>query len=295
MRPVDKPHPPYPPRLHTRAGVAREPLEIVRTALQDTIGSYCSFCEMPIYVEEGVASKRRRTFHETPRLDDWDDLLLTCDWCRYYRTGDAENLDDFLWPDTGATFTLGAASPFVYSLREVDFVATDESSNVVGIDRQSLIVVSANPAVNDRRAQNTIDLFRLNSPFYDEAAGRFTVSKAESIGDNRPRLRMRAWRHAQKSIDALRKSMDDPIAYAGMAPLVASLAQASGFWSVWMTELWAAFGDPKIIRDTLLWTSDGRRYDFYGYQTVPDGGKPPWKLFSGTALDRIAFEPESRG
>ncbi|MEO6323189.1 MAG: hypothetical protein ABIQ65_01015, partial [Thermoanaerobaculia bacterium] len=270
---------------------ARPPLVVIRTALQDTIGSYCSFCEMPVHVEEGVASKRMRTLNGTPDLSNWDDLLLACDWCRHFRTSDADRLDDYLWPDVDPTFAIGAGSPFIYSLREVSYNLIDAEANLLQTSTQTLSFVAANPALADDRARNTIDLLQLNTPFYNEASNTFNVSNAERLIDRRVHLRTKAWGLAQKAITALRTAIDDgdPSFYASTAALAASLAQAAGFWSVWMTALWEAFGDRKIIRDVLLETDNCDAYEVVGYQTVPDGGSPPWKLFTGTAIDRMTF------
>jgi hypothetical protein len=291
MRPVLKPQSPRAPRLQTAAGATRSPGDVVRTALQDTIGTYCSFCEMPVFVEEGIASRRARTLTATPTLADWDDLLLVCDWCRYYRRGDVHDPSAYLWPDTDATFCIDDTSPFLYSLRPIRYVVTDADSNVLQTTTRPLAFVAPNPARNDPRAQKTIDLFQLNTPFHDAASDTFSVSASETLVDRRVHLRTEAWGLAEKSIRALRKAREDedPSSYAALAPLVASLAQATGFWSVWMTALWEAFHDRKLIRDVLLEIDDRNGYVVVGYQTVPDGGTPPWKIFAGTAVDRIAF------
>lgn len=265
----------------------RDPLEVIRCALQDTIGFYCSFCEMPVYVEEGVASRFLRDLKSVPTLAEWDDLLLTCDWCRHYRRGDVSNAGEYLWPDIDATFALDGVSPFHYTLREVDYVVQDADANVLQSSRQTVSLITA----GDPRAQNAIDLFQLNTAFFDQASNRFTVIAPDRIIDRRVDLRTRAWLVAQNAAAALRdaKASSEPSAYRGMVPLIASLAQATGFWSVWMTVFWAALHDRDVIRDVLLEIDQRDAYQVVGYQTFPDGGKPPWKIFTGTAVDRIAF------
>ena len=80
-----------------------------------------------------------------------------------------------------------------------------------------------------------------------------------------------------------------PAYYDDLIRLVAGLAQFTGFWSVWMTALWDAFHDRDLIGRVLLEISDRRGYVVTGFQTHPAGGKPPWTLFTGTAVGRISF------
>jgi hypothetical protein len=283
MRPVDKPKPTTPPTGDSAPKRKRPPLDpltVWRMALQDTIN-----------VNQAVASKSLRTLKRSPGLDTWDDLLLACDYCQLHRTADATALSQYLWPDTDATFSLGSTSPFLYALKDVTYIVTGD--NVGAPITRPLVIVSANPASpSASRAQKTIDLFQLNTPFYDANTNTLTISQEALQSQIDPRLdrRTAGWRLAQQSIEALQtaKQMTDvPVYFAGLTKMAAATAQASGFWSVWMTTVWQAFSDSRLIRALLLDVDNLDGYQVVGYQTLPDGGSPPWRLFTGTAISRL--------
>lgn len=300
MRPVDKPRPTL-PESGVAPASAREPakrpplgpLTVWRMALQDTIGSYCSLCEMPINVSQAVISKPRQTLKRLPTLDQWSDLLLACDFCQLHRTSDVTTPSRYLWPDTDATFSLGLTSPFLYTLKSVTYIV--KGSNAGGPITRPLVIVSANRASPDvTRAQNTIDLFQLNTPFYDAVNNTFTIPEAALQAQIDPRVDQRtaAWALALQSIEALkaaRQMSEVPVFFQGLAKIIAATAQAAGFWSVWMTTVWQAFADRTLIRALLLDIDDRDGYQVVGYQTLPDGGTPPWRLFTGTAVNRLSF------
>jgi len=297
MRPVTKP----PPRVEILAewlsAPVRKPipLTLIRDQLQATLGNYCSFCEMPINVTQAVASKRSLKLPRVPTLTQWDDLLLACDFCQLHRTRSVANLSDYLWPDVDATFSLGSTSPFIYSLREVLYVVNpDTEDRPTDPSTKQMVIVAANPQSSfQSQAQNTIDLFQLNTPFYDAVKNTFTVTtnEVQSRIDPRVDLRTQAWKMILESIEYLRdmqqESTDAPRIFLHAVRITAALAQVTGFWSCWMTLLWQAFADTKLIRDLLLEISNRTGYQVTGFQTLPDGGSPPWTLFTGTAVARL--------
>jgi hypothetical protein len=275
-----------------------DPLTLLRLQLQDTIGAYCSFCEVPVNVSQAVMSKRVRQLKRVPPLSDWSNLLLACDYCQVHRTADAADLSRYLWPDTDATFSLGSASPFLYALKDVTYIVTtdtppDSGPALPGSTKQ-MAIVSANPSSPSvTQAQNTIDLFQLNTPFYNASTNTFTISESalQARIDPRVDLRTQAWTVAASAIATLREAKGmastAPAYYDGAVKLTAALAQANGFWSSWMTTIWQAFGDSALIRAVLLDTDTRRGYQVLGNQTVPDGGRPPWTIFTGTAVKRL--------
>ena len=300
MRPVTKPLPPcatVDELLAAAPSRKPDPLTLLRMQLQATIGYYCSFCEVPINVTQAVVSKLVRQLQRVPALERWSELLLACDFCQAHRMRDVTNLSDYLWPDTDVTFSLGSTSPFLYALKDVTYIVKSDAADGVPADSstKALVIVTANPlSPAYAKATRTIDLFRLNTPFYDAATNTFTITRNQLQAriDPRVELRTRAWKGAAEAIAALRqmKSLTAyPAAFDSSVKVTAALAQASGFWSGWMTSLWQVFADEALVRRTLLEVSKRVGYQVIGFQTLPDGGTPPWTLFTGTALDRVTF------
>lgn len=302
MRPVNKPLPPsaiVDDLLGAAPSRKKDPLTLMRLQLQATIGSYCSFCEMPINVTQSVASKSVRALKRTPTLAQWSDLLLACDFCQAHRTRDVTNPSDYLWPDTDATFTLTSTSPFLYALKDVTYIVKSDagSATAEALDSSTkqLVIVSANPTSDVVvKAQRTIDLFQLNTPFYDATTNTFTITESQLQARIDPRvdLRTRAWAVAGEAIANLQLMKEQtayPIVFESTLKVGAALAQASGFWSGWMTSIWQAFADQDIVRRMLLEIAKRQGYTVVGFQTMPDGGTPPWTIFTGTAVDRVTF------
>jgi hypothetical protein len=293
VRPVNKPRPLEEPLRVASRGAPRTFEARVSTALQDTIGYYCSFCEMPAYSGKLIASKQRK-LSGTPPLDRWEDLLLTCDFCRMHRLGDAIRLSDYLWPDVDATFTLDSGSPFVHTLHQATRLVVDlENGDASPGGALTMPVVEVNEESPEaERARRTLELFQLNSPYYHRSSRTLIVDSAAGIADDR-RLALRAevWTLAERYAGKLRARMrgDSRPLLDNMIQTVAAIAQATGFWSVWMTVLWAELQDPEILRRVLLDVDDRRGYLLTGYQTAPDGGTPPWMIFTGTAVERVGL------
>ncbi len=298
MRPVTKPLPPSAlVGALLDAKISRRPdsLTLMREQLQATIGDYCSFCEVPINVTQAVASKQSRQLKRTPTLADWSNLLLACDFCQVHRTADVTALSDYLWPDTDATFSLDGTSPFLYALKDVTYVVKPNGADATASNSstRSLVIVTANQlSPVYAKAARTIDLFQLNTPFYDATTNTFTITQSalQARIDPRVDLRTRAWMNAAEAIANLRQVQAltaYPASFDAAVKVAAALAHASGFWSGWMTSFWAAFSDTALIRRTLIEISKRAGYQVTGFQTFPDGGSPPWTLFTGTAVDRL--------
>ena len=303
MRPVTKP---APATLPPAMGDAETPAQRLMTALLDTVGDYCALCEMSIESGGYVQSKRTGVPQKTPRLDAWTDLLPVCTNCAMQRAGDAPvTPDGYLWPDVDATFTLTSTSPFVYALTEVT-VVQEGSADASGT--QQVVLVKANPSSKAfTRAQATLDLYQLNTRWYDANTNTLTVPKeTPEFVDRRLALRTFAWRRARAYIEVLRQGEKEPSFLEGMWLQAASGAQTAGFWSVWMTTFWAEYQDPKLLDRLFVQTTTKRGYIISGYQSVekkeedeaplslpgrpqppPPGG--PWTIFTGTAVSRLAY------
>jgi hypothetical protein len=286
MRPVNKPFPPSELQPFVSNGV-KNPAEIIRTALQDTIGFYCSFCEIPVKLEYGVESKLFRELKKTPIPSDWADLLLACDYCMVFRTSDAFDLSLYLWPDVDTTFSLVAPPPFIYTLQDVN-VVIEEGEGARTETTEKLVIVSPNPAAGstvEKKAGRTIDLFQLNTPFYNSVTNTYTVRREAILAavDLRVVLRTDAWHEALYAIEQI-AATDSPAFTTAMVRILTRLAQNTGFWSTWITAFATAGATPELIAAMFLEASDPEGLILTGYQTF---GKLPYTIFTGTAVDRL--------
>ncbi|HEX7240461.1 MAG TPA: hypothetical protein VF263_09360 [Longimicrobiaceae bacterium] len=306
MRPLSKP---APATLPLGTADSWLPVQRLESALIDTVGSYCAFCEMSIVSGGAVQSKRTGPLQQTPRdLDAWDDLLPVCCYCYAQRENSAPvSTARYLWPDVDATFTLTATSPFVYALTTVNLVVTSgEAAAPRGTT--DVVLVKANPSSPDfARAQATLALYQLNTAGYDDATNTLTLSDSPQSYDQRLDLRTQAWARAQAFLDLLEEgaTYGDALTTALMRQATMA-AQAQGFWSVWMTAFWARYPDENTIEPLFVLTRTRRNYIITGYQSLektpseplarglPGRPKPPpaggpWTIFTGTAAGRLAY------
>jgi hypothetical protein len=306
MRPLSKP---APASLPPGIGDAWLPAQRLESALIDTVGSYCAFCEMSIASGGAPQSKRTGPLQKTPRdLDGWDDLLPVCCYCYAQRENSTPvSTARYLWPDVDATFTLTATSPFVYALTTVSVVVTSgEAAAARGTN--DVVLVKANPSSPDfARAQATLALYQLNTPGYDAASNTLTLSDSPQFQDQRLDLRTQAWARAQAFLDLLKEAAPygDAVTTALMRQATMA-AQAQGFWSVWMTAFWARYPDVNTIESLFVLTRTRQDYIITGYQSLektpseplarglPGRPQPPppggaWTIFTGTAADRLAY------
>ncbi|MET0555729.1 MAG: hypothetical protein ABW221_22005 [Vicinamibacteria bacterium] len=286
MRPVDKPLPPK------NAGRAKpDDRDLVASALQDTIGIYCSVCELPVSEGANVQSKTTGRPKGTPGLSAWGDLLLACNYCFAHRRRGVVAERDFLWADLDATFALTAASPFVYELEAVEIVQEGGKS-----ERGDVAVVKANPSSPAReRAQRTIDLYVLNTRYYDAQARRITYPEdvPEGYDDMRLQYRTREWMRARAVSELLQKTLQISTAPEIVFPFLRNTslaAQASGFWSVWMTVFWQAFRDPALLDGAFVATDTKNGFVLPGFQGLEASAPSPrYRIFPGTARERIQY------
>lgn len=292
MRPVDKPTPP----THVALRARPDDRDTVKSALQDTIGIYCSVCELPVSEGAHVQSKKTGRPKATPGFGAWSDLILACDYCYAHRREGAVAERDYLWADVDATFSLTSASPFLYELEELEIVQEGGTT-----EREKVALVKANPsapsAVKDR-AQRTIDLYVLNTRYYDPKARRITWPKDFPRGydDMRVHYRTREWKRALESLALLKRLREigpEPELAAPFLRNTSLTAQAAGFWSVWMTALWAELQDAALLDAVLVATDTKDGYVLTGYQGLDEvaaaAAVPRYRIFPGTARERISY------
>ncbi len=186
-----------------------------RPHLEQRIGDYCSYCEMPNATD--VEHKLPRGVHPRRELS-WENFLLSCKSCNSIKNNQQDPgkptrpvaaLALYLWPDTDNT-----ARAFVY----------DRHMNDV-------TVAPGLPASLADAALQTIQMTGI-----DRTPGKTPPPTAK---DKRWRLRQEAWNLAEIAFQEI-LSDDRP----GLRRCVGVLAKKTGFWSVWRV-IFA--GDPVML------------------------------------------------
>ena len=262
MRPVKKIPPPYLPELLASTADERR---AVHHALRETLGNYCSYCEMPL---SDYHVEHLRYFAEWPErisFSEWNDLLLICNDCRNHIRVPVLNelsASTMLWPDRDITFSIGPRSPLKYELRNVKYVVVEDGLPVSEEYKQLVFVVpnyEAGPALY-QKAFNTIAHFQLNMQleYYDERANEFRIPLPVHLErlDNRMFKRTEAWFDAESTVDRLKLfDQPHPEERSDVGALrrifidqVAMNAWYSGNWSVWMTVFYERTGDIDLMQ-----------------------------------------------
>jgi len=262
MRPVKKIQPDY---LHTLGATsAAKQTTDIHHALIESLGNYCSYCEMPLSDYQVEHLRYLAAWPEVLKLQEWDDLLLICNDCRNHIRVPALNKESaaaMLWPDRDITFSL-VNSPFLYELRKVQYIV-EEDGQAISSEPRELVFVVANKQAGEKvyeKAVNTITHFQLNMrlEYYNEAAGELRVPLQEERerADNRMFKRTRAWREAEEALQRL-KALDN-LQDENKAELremlikqIAMTAWYSGNWSVWMTVLYQQSRDVELVKAVL--------------------------------------------
>lgn len=261
MRPVKKTLPSYFHELLAANDINRG---TIHHALIESLGNYCSYCEMPLSDYHIEHLRYFAEWPENPLFSQWDDLLLICNDCRsHIRVPVLNELSAaaLLWPDRDISFSL-QNSPFQYELRTVRYVVTDEGERVSEEDRQLVFVVPNREAdfILYQKAFNTISHFQLNMKleYYDEATNELRIPLPVHLErlDNRMFKRTSAWFDADAAVKRLQELERMPLEGAEPNVLrrvlieqIAMTAWYSGNWSVWMTVFNQRTGDPELMRN----------------------------------------------
>jgi hypothetical protein len=232
--------------------------------LMGAIGAYCSLCERPIHDRPTMWDSARDVVVEQVDEVVWNELLMLCVNCADWQQRSAGSTAELLLPHKHLTFRVSDQSPFRYTLEQVTLRIVDDdgssadadntsnsssagttNTNNVSTEVTSMAIVSgATPA-----AQNTIDRFQLNTPYYNAGTKTMTVPRNDHLAlvDRRVTLRTDAWLMAARMIPiavGLRRDAELTPAFLGMR----HLAEHTGFWSVWLTQFWRVMPE----RDTML-------------------------------------------
>jgi len=175
-----------------------------RGLLITRIGEYCSFCEMHCDHDLAVEHKLPKNYQHNKHLElEWTNFLLACRNCNSTKGTKDIKLNELMWPDTNNTFYA-----FVY-----------------GPDA----MIRVNPALNDGQklmARSLLELVGVSRKL--EMDSRLRVDP--KLKDRRWMNREEAWRLAVDAYSDLQTS--DTVS---LRKYIIRLAQAKGFWSVWMT------------------------------------------------------------
>lgn len=225
MRPVDKGKSPY------------EMISKYQDALpylEEKIGKYCSYCEMPIkHVPEveHIVSKSKGG-----ELTAWSNLNLGCKYCNSRKLAEITpyNKNNYLWPDKDNTA-----------------IAYSYTNGFPMVNKDVLNELDTTGACY-KKAQNTYTLVNLgNIPKMGEKDKRFSERNA-------------IYYKALKSLENWQHVKDAPEQYQNdMKNQIMMTATGDGFFSVWMT----VFEDEPQILLALIESFPGTNrlcYDEFG-------------------------------
>lgn len=237
-----------------------------RGELLSHVGSYCSYCEVPLTlsvdVEHKVAKGAIATWDNL-----WDNFLLACKSCNSAKGGKPNQgkgstritttyAKDYVWPDgwswpgnndakVGAdpdpTITPTCSNFFTYQ-KKID-TTLDPGSTTARVWVYQNSTYSLNTTLYPR-IQETIDLVKLNA---------FNVADPK-ISNQRVIRRTEAWDAATQAatiINAIPAGTTANAIYA-IHDQVSDLARALGFWSVWMTVFKANSVPTAVIAEILI-------------------------------------------
>lgn len=203
--------------------------------LADLLGTYCSFCERRIPTNlavEHILPKDPALGHAHLR-NEWSNFLLACVNCNSSKGTTVITFPDYILPDRDNSF--------------LSFEYLDSGEvNPLG------------DAQTKPMAQNTLDLVSLNRCDHPAWNEKLLFSALERVGQ-----RVQAWVSAKE----VRKYYDDGKANA---EVIAMLAAASGFFSIWMK----AFENRAVVRSAIIEAFGGTAADCFDVETNPVTPRP---------------------
>ncbi len=229
MRPVEK-------------GAGPANIEAYGDAKPDLItnlGTYCSYCELPITLNAHIDVEHKNAKAYKPELkESWENFLISCTMCNSKKSrldglpktvkAPARDFkeDDYLWPDRDNTFLA---------------LTYNENGIVVASQTNAMIL-----------AERTIHLFDLNNV-------------KNPMTDNRLDRRKNAWRIAKQKRALLEKWRSLGASDSDLLDDLLVLVTENGFWSVWMT----LFGDVHSVRKALIQKFSGTAADCFDGEGNP--------------------------
>ncbi len=194
MRPVDKGTSPY---------TSIKDYADALPYLENRIGIYCSYCELPLRHTPHVEHKESK--NSGGALTNWDNLLLACVYCNSRKLEQIKvgHANLCIWPDKNNTF-------LAYNYE------------------------NGMPVLNDTY------LSTLDQNIYDKAKKLFDIIVLDNIPSN-PKDKDRRWKHRLETLGIAKESLHDWVIlketeYKDLSiNNIRRCAVSSGFFSVWMT------------------------------------------------------------
>lgn len=218
MRPVNKGEAP---------GTEYKKYQDAEPDLEERIGAYCSFCELPIIHVPEVEHKEAKAKGGAELK--WENLLLSCKYCNTRKgTGvGPTNKGDYLWPDEDDTF-----HPFLY---DKDIPRLNEEYLKEQGDEVR------------RKAENLYNLVKLD-----------TIPVSPKVKDKRYFARNEA-RNCALEIKIGWEEAKQTSERAGYLRVMERLATAIGFFSTWMD----VFQDDIEVRKMLVDAFKGTKKEYF--------------------------------
>lgn len=228
----------------------------------DSMGAYCAICEKPIASYESLHHRVLGKLDQDVPEKEINDLLLTCGDCNIHRSNDTMNSQstlDMLWPDLDSSFSLHPSSPIRYVKKQVRYIVED-NGNDVSDQNSEMVIIEVNEQANSelqRKAQNTINYFKLNTPYYiaSENVIKVPLEYKLSMSDHRLLERNEAWLAAQNASERLkvvRAVTNVPEILKSLNREITRTLKAKGNWSVWLTVFSQNFSDEKDLLEKLF-------------------------------------------
>lgn len=221
MRPVNKGESPY---------VTINDYKEALPHLEERIGSYCSYCGLPLVhvpeVEHIVSKSKEPTL-----ATKWVNLLLGCRYCNARKSDvvSQSNFDDYLWPDI---YNTAVAFCYDYGIPKINETALQ------GID-------SSGEA--SRKAEKIFELIKLEV-------------QDSPKPDRRVLKRNEAYSEAKLALERWRRNRNED-----MRDQIVASAISYGFFSIWTT----VFADESEMLLALIDAFPGTAKEFFDENGLP--------------------------
>ena len=218
--------------------------------LMMSIGECCTMCERPLLADSMVWDRKQLKL-VNGRIKDthWEDMLLLCHNCGEeikISSKKNTNLSTLIYPDKNITFNLKKSSLFYYSLEKIRSFTVNNKHQPIGdgMEEEVALIKGTTDAAN-----RTIDLFKLNSHYYNKEQHALFIPEFEDLKniDRRLILRTRAWMQAAEFLNLFEKSNNNNT-FSALTVNLKNCVSHSGFWSVWVTLFSEKFHNKKILK-----------------------------------------------